>query len=106
MSLAGAQTKLPVVVIDDQIALPAPGEPTTHILKPPLQRYPALTENEAFVMQLAAAIGLDVAQAIPRKVKDRPYLLIRRYDRHVDEHVRLAVPGFRDITDSWHCCLH
>lgn len=86
LSLAGAQTKLPVVVINDQIALPAPGEPTTHILKPPLRHYPASTENEAFVMQLATAIGLDVAQAIPRKTKDRPYLLIKRYDRHVDEH--------------------
>lgn len=85
LSLAGAQTKLPVVLIDDQIALPAPGEPTTHILKPPLQHYPASTENEAFVMHLAAAIGLDVAPAIPCKTKDRPYLLIKRYDRHIDE---------------------
>ena len=85
LSLAGAQTKLPVVLIDDQIALPAPGEPTTHILKPPLQHYSASTENEAFVMQLATAIGLEVAQAIPRKTKDRTYLLIRRYDRHIDE---------------------
>jgi serine/threonine-protein kinase HipA len=89
LSLAGAQTKLPVVVIDDRIALPAPGEPTTHILKPPLQHYPASTENEAFVMQLAAAIGLDVAPAIPRKTKDRPYLLIKRYDRHIDEQGRV-----------------
>lgn len=89
LSLAGAQTKLPVVVIDDRIALPGPGEPTTHILKPPLQHYPASTENEAFVMQLAAAIGLDVAPAIPRKVKDRPYLLIKRYDRRIDEQGRV-----------------
>jgi len=74
LSLAGAQTKLPVVLVGDQIALPAQGEPTTHILKPALRHYPASTENEAFVMQLAAAIGLDVAQAVPRKTKDRTYL--------------------------------
>lgn len=32
LSLAGAQTKLPVVLIDDRVALPARGQPTTHIL--------------------------------------------------------------------------
>jgi len=35
LSLAGAQSKLPVVLADGQVALPAPGQPTTHILKPP-----------------------------------------------------------------------
>ncbi len=83
LSLAGAQTKLPVVLVDGQVALPAPGQPTTHILKPPIQRYTATTENEAFVMQLAAACGLDVAEARPQKVKDRSYLLVKRYDRAI-----------------------
>jgi len=35
-------------------------------------------------MQLAAAIGLDVAQAVPRKTKDRTYLLVKRYDRQIE----------------------
>ena len=39
LSLAGAQTKLPVVLVDDRVALPAPGQPTTHILKPPIARF-------------------------------------------------------------------
>jgi serine/threonine-protein kinase HipA len=63
------------------VALPAPGQPTTHILKPPIARFPGTTENEAFSMQLAAAIGLDVAAVEPRKAGDRAFLLIRRYDR-------------------------
>lgn len=81
LSLAGAQTKVPVVLVDDTVALPAPGQPTTHILKPEIKRFPATVENEAFVMQLAAACELDVAAAVPRLVKDRPYLLVTRYDR-------------------------
>lgn len=55
LSLAGAQSKVPVVLVDGAVALPAPGQPTTHILKPPISRFKATTENEAFVMRLAAA---------------------------------------------------
>jgi len=83
MSLAGAQTKLPVVLANGKISLPAPGQPTTHILKPSLPLYPATTENEAFIMQLADAIGLAVAPARPCRVKDKTYLLVTRYDREV-----------------------
>jgi len=85
LSLAGAQTKLPIVLVDDRVALPAPGQPTTHILKPPMTRFPGTTENEALVMTLAAAIGLPVAQIAARTVAGRPYLLITRYDRRFDE---------------------
>jgi len=81
LSLAGAQSKVPVTLLGDAIALPAPGQPTTHILKPPIARFAATTENEAFVMRLAAAIGLDVAEVEPRLVRNRRFLLVRRYDR-------------------------
>ena len=90
LSLAGAQSKVPVVQVDGAVALPAPGQPTTHILKPPIARFKATTENEAFVMRLAAAIGLDVAPVEPRVVRDRTFLLVQRYDRAIgdDGHVR------------------
>lgn len=81
LSLAGAQSKVPVVLVDGAVALPAPGQPTTHILKPPISRFVATTENEAFVMRLAAEIGLDVAPVEPRTVQDRTFLLVQRYDR-------------------------
>lgn len=84
LSLAGAQTKLPVVLIDGKVALPAPGQPTTHILKPPIERFPGTTENEAFAMRLAASLRLSVAAVETRKTKDRPYLLVERYDRAKD----------------------
>ena len=83
LSLAGAQSKVPVVLVDGAVALPGLGQPTTHILKPPISRFAATTENEVFVMRLAAAIGLDVAPVEPRAVRDRTFLLVQRYDRFV-----------------------
>lgn len=85
LSLAGAQSKVPVVLVGDAVALPAPGQPTTHILKPPIARFTATTENEAFVMRLAAAIGLEVAPVEPRVVRGRTFLLVQRYDRAVGD---------------------
>ena len=82
LSLAGAQSKMPVVLVGDQVGIPAPGQPTTHILKPALDRFPATVENEAFAMRLASRLGLSVAAVEPRSVAGRPYLLVERYDRH------------------------
>jgi serine/threonine-protein kinase HipA len=88
LSLAGAQAKVPVVLVGDRVALPQPGQPTTHILKPAIQRFEATTENEAFAMRLAAAAGLEVAAAEPRVLGTpggaiRTFLLVERYDRVV-----------------------
>ncbi len=85
LSLAGAQSKVPVVLVDGAVALPASGQPTTHILKPPILRFTATTENEVFVMRLAAAIGLDVAPVEPRVVRGRTFLLVQRYDRVIGD---------------------
>ncbi len=81
LSLAGVQSKLPVVLVEEKVALPAPGQPTTHILKPPIERFEATTENEAFAMRLAARMNLDVASVEARCVAGRTYLLVERYDR-------------------------
>lgn len=81
LSLAGAQVKLPVVLVGGNPALPAPGQPTTHIIKPEIRRFPGSVANEAWCMALAAAIGLDVAPAEPRMAGTIPYLLVTRYDR-------------------------
>jgi HipA N-terminal domain len=83
LSLAGAQQKLPVVLVNGRVALPAPGQPSTHILKPAIERLPGTTENEAMAMRLAAALGLRVAPVEPRRTGDRTYLLVERYDRDV-----------------------
>jgi len=100
LSLAGAQSKLPVVLVEDRVALPAPGQPTTHILKPPIARFSGTTENEALVMRLAARCGLPVARVEPRAVEHRPYLLIERYDRRVDDHGRVRRLHQEDICQA------
>jgi serine/threonine-protein kinase HipA len=89
LSLAGAQSKVPVVLLDGAVALPAPGQPTTHILKPPISRLAGTTENEAFVMRLAGAIGLDVAPIEARSVQHRTFLLVQRYDRAIGDDGRV-----------------
>ena len=112
LSLAGAQSKLPVVLVGGRVALPGPGQPTTHILKPPIARFPATTENEAFAMRLAACIGVDAAPVDAYRVADGHCLLVTRYDRQreADGSVRrlhqedfcqaLGVPSSRKYADD------
>lgn len=85
LSLAGAQAKLPVVLTGGRIALPARGQPTTHILKPSIPRFAGTTENEALMMRLAEEAGLAVAPIEARTAAGRPYLLVTRYDRRTEE---------------------
>ena len=46
LSLAGSQSKLPVLIRDAAIALPLGNTPTTHIIKPEPERFPGLAANE------------------------------------------------------------
>lgn len=81
MSLAGAQDKLPVALIDGQLAVPINGAPSTHILKPDNPRLPSSVQNEALCMVLARRMGLEVAPVITGIAGERSYLLVDRYDR-------------------------
>jgi len=81
MSLAGAQEKLPVAVIDGRITVPTNGAPSTHILKPDNPRLPGSVQNEALCMVLARRIGLNVASVTTGVAGGRSYLLVERYDR-------------------------
>lgn len=81
MSLAGAQDKLPVALIDGQIAVPVNGAPSTHILKPDNPRLPGSVQNEALCMVLARRMNLNVAPVTAGVAGERSYLLVSRYDR-------------------------
>jgi serine/threonine-protein kinase HipA len=81
LSLAGAQGKLPVLLVEGKVAVPRPGEPSTHLIKPEPERFPGLAANEAFCLALARAAGLDAAHGEWREAESRPYLLVERYDR-------------------------
>lgn len=81
LSLAGAQDKIAVRVEGEAISLPLGSAPSTHILKPAVERFAGVVFNEAFCMKLAAAVGLPVAKTEIRRVEDVEYLLVERYDR-------------------------
>jgi serine/threonine-protein kinase HipA len=87
LSLAGAQSKLPVVESEGGFALPrGSGLPTTHILKPEPERFPGLVANEFFCMRLAAAAGLEVAEVDRAETASGlPYLIVTRYDRDLTQ---------------------
>lgn len=86
LSLAGAQDKLAVAMIDGHIAIPLNGAPSTHILKPINRDFPSLIENECFCLNLAKKIGLNAAEAALHYANDKPYLLVKRYDRVNNHH--------------------
>ncbi|TVP74931.1 MAG: type II toxin-antitoxin system HipA family toxin [Puniceicoccaceae bacterium] len=85
LSLAGAQNKLALYQGAEGFALPLHESPSTHILKPEIERFPDLVENEAYCLQLAGACGLPTSQAERVRVGKHRCLLVERYDRSVDE---------------------
>ena len=80
-SLAGAQDKVAVSLSGDEISLPLDGAPSTHVLKPAIERFEGVVQNELLCMRLAAAIGLPTAKVQARSVEDMDFLLVERYDR-------------------------
>lgn len=66
LSLAGAQDKIAVHVADGRISLPLGGAPSTHILKPAIERFAGVVFNEAF----AVATGLSRRPGFQRPRSD------------------------------------
>ena len=81
LSLAGAQEKTAVCVINGKIALPNNDIPTTHIIKTSLPKYVQSIQNEYICMKAAKEIGLEVAEVEIRKVGEIEFLLVERFDR-------------------------
>lgn len=82
MSLAGAQQKLAIVMIDGQLFEPTGTRASTHILKPDVlsEHYPCSAVNEWFSARLAQRMGLLVPQVELRYVPS-PVYIIERFDR-------------------------
>lgn len=86
LSLAGAQSKLPVIIREGRIGLPVGDAPSTHILKPELSEwFKGIAANEHCCMTLARHLGLSVPETELRKIGRHPCVIVRRYDRDVDE---------------------
>lgn len=81
ISGAGAQDKLVACVDKGQILLPLNGTPSTHIIKPGIERFPESVFNECFCMKLAKACGLRVAECDILEIQGIPYYVVARYDR-------------------------
>lgn len=82
LSLAGAQDKVAVRIEGGEVSVPLGGAPSTHILKPAVERFAGLVSNEALCMKLAAAAGLPAAGVETRTVEGIDFLVVERYDRH------------------------
>ena len=81
LSLAGAQDKVAVRLDGNKVSLPLGGAPSTHILKPAIERFEGVVFNEVLSMELAAAVGLNAAPVETRTVEGMTFLLVECYDR-------------------------
>lgn len=80
-SLAGQQEKFALVRTAEGWAEADGAEPTTHILKPGIQRlhHQALTEHAT--MRAAAAVGVQVAASTYDDFDGQPAIVVERFDR-------------------------
>lgn len=84
-SLAGAQPKMAVCLINGRWYEQRGYTPSTHILKPAMPDLKEQVENEHFCLKLGDALGLPMVKSEVRAIGDLKALLMERYDR-----VRLA----------------
>ena len=80
ISGTGAQDKLIACVKDGKIQLPLYGEPSTHIIKPPIKEYSNSVYNEFFCMRLAEKLNFPVPQCELLFLNGIPYYYVVRYD--------------------------
>lgn len=85
LSLAGAQDKTAVVLIDGKIAFPDNITPTTHILKPAIKSLKETVENEYICMKTAEKCGIRVPNVEIRQAGRTKYFLIERFDRIIKD---------------------
>lgn len=83
ISGAGAQDKLVACLRKGTILLPLNGTPSTHIIKPGIERFPESIHNELFCMRLAAKCGISTAKSLIVTFNGIPYYATERYDRQV-----------------------
>lgn len=81
LSLAGAQNKLPIYFDGGDFHLPQGGAPSSHILKTAIPHLEETVLNEAFCMNLAARVGLNVPEATVISSGDAKVYMVARYDR-------------------------
>lgn len=80
---AGAQDKLVARIDGNSLVLPLYGAPSTHIVKPGAEFFPASVENEHFCQTLAARVGIRSSASRIMIFGGERYYVTERYDREV-----------------------
>ena len=86
--IAGVQSKVALTILpDERFAQPVRGSgaPTTHILKVSSKKRPNETLLEAASMLLSQSLGIPTAEVGPTQIAGINVLLIKRYDRKINE---------------------
>ena len=82
LSLAGAQDKIPLLILGNDLFLPQGDTPSSHLIK--FAANPALVLNELYMNRLAKAAGLLVPESHAGRAGKALYLAVSRYDRRRD----------------------
>lgn len=83
LSLAGAQDKTAVIIVDGKIGVPKNNVPTSHILKPAIKGFNETIENEFICIKVAEKLGIQVPDIKIGYANNTKYFLIQRYDREI-----------------------
>jgi len=89
LSLAGAQAKCPVLIIEGDYFLPQGASASSHILKFELPQWRHVPVFEVYLNSMAEHIGLPVPASRMQERHGHRYLVIERYDREAE-------------SDGWH----
>ncbi|AJD43634.1 MULTISPECIES: HipA domain-containing protein [Rhizobium] len=90
--LAGVQSKIALTILPDGTfaePLPGSGAPTTHIVKVPDRAHPNDPDLELEALRLSATLGFETAEATVRDFEGVSALIIRRFDRSLDQDNRV-----------------
>lgn len=90
LSLAGAQNKTPVALLDGLICMPKGTAPSTHVLKFDSLAYSNVLAYECFATMLAGSAGLPVVEFELRKSGRYFFALVERYDRVAGDDRRIV----------------
>ncbi len=80
-SLAGAQRKKALYLVNGRWYEPRGRTPSTHILKPPISGFAGQVENEMFCQRLAPRLSMPAPKTWVEVFGDIPVVVVERYDR-------------------------
>lgn len=106
ISLAGAQEKTAVCVIDGEIAIPDTDIPTTHIIKTALPKYAQSIQNEYICMKTAQKIGIDVPEVEIKNIDGLEFLMVERFDRIMNQYCDGNIDDIDDYTSDCETCTN